>query len=163
MCIQFCMVLCRQFIYVMWTLPYVMSTCLYCHVHSSWHRVKYSLHYMILLLLFKWTLINMMLKIHLRVVHRTIPSTPICATCKAAFGVHAITTGHLPVIQPDVKTSYTMCKMALWCQFGLKSGIYKRPGALGDNVPSIKFAEFCRKRFLIKLYLSVSPLPLFLV
>ena len=43
------------------------------------------------------------------------------------------------------------------------SGRFKRPGALGAYIPSIKFAEFYRKRFSRKLYMSVSHHPLFLL
>ena len=60
-----------------------------------------------------------------------------------------------------VSTSYTLCKIAFLCQFGLNSGGFKRPGALRAYVPSIDFAEFCRKRFLRKLYISVSLLSFF--
>ena len=43
------------------------------------------------------------------------------------------------------------------------SGGFKRLGALGSYMPSLKFAEFYRKRFSRKLYISVSHLPLFLL
>ena len=61
-----------------------------------------------------------------------------------------------------VNTSYTRCKIALWpVSIWSKHWRIQKPGALGAYVPSIKFAEFCRKRFLRKLYMSVSHLPLF--
>ena len=62
-----------------------------------------------------------------------------------------------------VNLSYSLCKTSLCCQFGLNSGGFKRPGALRAYIHSIKFAEFYSKRFLRKLYMFVSHLPLFLL
>ena len=59
-----------------------------------------------------------------------------------------------------VNISYMLCKIAIWCQFGLNCGGFKRPGALGAYVTSIKFAEFCSKRFFTKaLYVCEPPPP----
>ena len=60
-----------------------------------------------------------------------------------------------------VNIFYRLCKIALWGQFGLNSGGFKWPASQGAYVPSIKFADFCRKRFLRKLNMSVIHLPLF--
>ena len=48
--IRFWMAWCRHFMYVLWTLPYVMSTSMYYYAQPSLHDVKYP--YMITLYLY---------------------------------------------------------------------------------------------------------------